>query len=91
MAPAAMNQPSEQQRERGESGVEAVLAEARAGELEGARVGDPQRGECQQCRGGHRRDAVVQHAEPGVELAQFLPPFDLDGVAGKRAYAEQEE
>ena len=89
---AGGDKPAEgQQDERGEPRVEAVLAEARAGELQGARVGDPQCGESQQCGGRDGSDAVVQHAQPGVELAQFLPPFDLDGVAGKRACAEQEE
>ena len=68
-----------------------MLAEPGAGELQRARVRHPQRGERQQRGRGHRREAVVQHAEPGVELAQFLPPLDLDRVAANGAHAEQEE
>ena len=79
------------QRESGDSGVQAVLAQAGAGEPERARMGDPQGGERQHGGGGDGSDTVIQHAEPGIELAQFLPPFDLDGVAGERAHTEQEQ
>src|SRR5207245_332401 len=35
--------------------------------------------------------AVIHHAPPGAQLAEFLPPFDFDGVVGRRTRAEKQQ
>ena len=80
----------QQQDQRREAGVQLVVAQAGIGEFHCARVGHPQHCERHQGRQGHRRHAVIQHAHPGAELPQFLPPCNLDGVRGYRSGAEEQ-
>jgi len=83
------NQESnKQQRDSRKLTISAVLAESSARELHGARMGDPQNAE--RNHGGHRKraDTVEVHAEPRIQLPDFLPPLIVDGNSGERTGAQ---
>ena len=87
---------SEQQREqedgeRGELGVQRMLAQAGAGMFQRARVGDPENQKAEQRACGCWNEAVGQHAEPGVELAHLLPPLIIDGPGAEETRDEEQD
>jgi hypothetical protein len=80
----AGNQPGQpQQRQRGDAGVQLVLAQAGAGEFQRAGMRYPQNGEAQHSGGCHRRHAIREQGEPGLQLSEFSPPGNFDGIGSQ--------
>lgn len=50
----------------------------------------PEDGECQESGSSKWSNAVSQHAEPGIELVQFLPPLDFNRVGRNRSRQDEQ-
>ncbi len=81
----------QQQHQQRDAGVQPVLAQVGAGEVQRARMRDPEREKGHQRGRRQRGDTVIEHAEPGAQLPHFLPPVDLDGVGGRRTQPHQKQ
>ncbi len=74
----------------GEFRVERMLAKPDMRLLQRERVGDPENDESDDRGAGGRNHAVGQNAEPGVQLAHFLPPLIVDGPGAQPAQRYEE-